>query len=391
MGNRSGLKARGAFHALVGCILSLSATPGFGVTRTVIDFDGTINHDQGADAAWRTDWILVRINARTVGGQPSVLEHGADLPATFPITYGEYRRYASKLGKEGDVLGDYRLYPLFADPLWKARPAEFRPGYYRVSTDVTFARFRPHPEADKSYLLEDFDDAVKRAKASKGALRVTGRAFPVLAAALTNPLSSGVVVSTSRWQLDWEWQELFFERMWRAGLFGKLGIKRKPREFPPLRVHGLSGPDGLLYARGPALAAKKAEVISLEAEALLNGPFRTQKHEELVVDPVGARNGEKAMMNVLIAPEDDPVYVAAIGQRMAKLSGDFGYAQNIKFVLFNAGSDADVAGGKWPWRWTVFHQGFGRPAYEEEIATWLDRPAADCKALLAGDWVQGAP
>lgn len=399
MGNRSGLKARGAFHALVGCILSLSAAQSWGVTRTVIDFDGTINHDQGADAAWRTDWILVRINARSVGGQPSVLEYapfaedgeGPELPATFAVSYGEYRQYASKLGKEGDVLGDLREFPLTADPLWKARPKTFIPGYYRVSPDVTFQRFRPHPKTMESFLLEDFDAAVARAKASKGAARLTGRAFPLLVAALTSPLSSGVVVSTSRWHLDWEWRTLLDERLWTAGLFKNFGFKKKPKELRPYRVHSLSGPDGIYYSRGAALAPKKAEVVSIEADALLNGPLRMQKHEELVVDPVGARNGETALVNTLIVPEDDPVYVAAVGARMAKLSGDLGYAQNIKFVLFNAGSDADVAGGRWPWRWTVFHQGFGRAALEEEIALWTGQPPESCQALLAGKWVQGAP
>jgi hypothetical protein len=398
MGNRSGLKARGAFHALVGCIFSLSAVEGLAITRTVIDFDGTINHDQGADAAWRTDWLLYRITSRTVGGQPSIeefppfaeAEGTPALPSTLAVSYGEYRQYASKLGKEGEALGDLRAFPLHPDPLWRDRPKFFVPGYYRVSPDVTFQRFRPHPDRKKSYLLEDFEDAVKRVRASRGTMRLTGRAFPLLEAALTRTeLSAGVSVFTSRWHLDWEWNQLF-DRMWEAGLLRKNGRKGKPAKLAPVRVHSLSGPDSLYYSRG-ALAERKAEVVAIEAATLVDGPLALQKHEELAVDPVDARSGLKEWRNTLLVAEDDPVYVNAVGSRMMKLSGELGYAQNVKFVLFNAGSAADVAAGRWPWRWVVFHYGFAREALPEEIEQWTGKKPDDCRALLVGDWVQGAP
>jgi hypothetical protein len=335
--------------------------------KAVLDFDGTIVNDHHADSGWRTYWRLKKVEHPHNSLQVAHLTEG---PATIEISFAEYRRLLPRLAKGEALLGDLNPQPLDADPLNPKRPNEIIPGIYRVSDDISYARFRPNPSG-KSFLLEDYATALKREEQTRGKSKWRGIAFPLLEASVEaqgnkeGPPTRSVVISTDRVNDESE-----FEQMFRK----EFGVKAE------IRYHLLNSPEGIFFGPGPT--ERKVGVVAKEAEELLTGLHST--HQELVTDEVEAKAGKMAAVKTLIVAEDNPIYLEAIIKKMQALSSELRYTNQIKFVLLNAAYDVEVESNRWPWRWTVFDKGFGRQALPEEVRLWvLKKDHKSCVGLIA--------
>lgn len=360
-------------------------------TLYLLDFDGTITDDQSDLSSWRTPWILRRIDRLRSLLQPNPLR--LDLPETIELSYREYRRLAPLLGKGDGQINSLAPATLDFDPLYPDRPTQIIPGYYAIDENITFKYYRPSRRRSVSYLVTHLEEAVARAKllnvqrsqmlgrklSPSEQSTWKGRAFPLLQHALSKPETvADLVVATARWHADWEFHK-FLKALQTAGEIqythgpSRGGIKAHPR------FHSLSEPESLQFGRH-GLGPKKAEVLKAEAAQLLNSP--ADMHEELSQDPVEAAKGLKRKTHTMIVAEDDPRFVQAMRKTLEELSGELYYSTHVKFVLLNAGTDEDVRQARWPWRYTVFHLGFGREATREEIAQWTG--VAPCEQVLQG-------
>jgi hypothetical protein len=380
---------RGFFFFVTICTFLISLSVEARVVY-LLDFDGTITDDQSDLTSWRTPWILRRIDRRRSLLQPSPEEF--DLPETFEITFQEHRRLASLLGKGDGLIGSLTPLTLEPDPLRGGEPITFIPGYYAVDDRITFKYYRPARRRQKSYLVNDLQEAIARADVMNAEkMEILGRplreeekyrwkgyGFPLLKKALASPYTvSDLVIFTARWHADWEFQQ-FLSLLKKQGLIeNDRGRSRNNRVSWP-RFHSLNEPEALQFGRYD-LGEKKANVLLAEAASLLNSPGVT--HEELSSDSLEAKMGIKRRVHTMIVGEDDPRYLDTLRKTMEALSGELYYTHKIKFILLNTGSDADVARARWPWRWTVFHKGFGREALPEEITAWN---AIDCEPVLEG-------
>ncbi len=354
--------------------------------RYVLDIDGTLVNDHGADAGWRTLWILKRVEQRHTTLQPNpestVDADGqrVDAPDLLAVSYGEYKALLGSWAKDERMLGDLRPVVLKADPIDRPTALRIIPGMYRVSPDITFRNYRPGKEG-RSPLKDDLAAAIKRQEVSRGKLRWQGIAFPLLQYGLSNPHTvDSIVISSSRYHSEQDTEDFLSalrESGWIKHITGQSADGRPLK----VRTHYLRDPEALIF--GKSLATQKAKTAMDEATQLLTG--MQELHQELVTDEAQAKAGVTAQLHTLIVAEDDPRYAGSVSVQLEMLSSDLHYSQKMKFVLLNAGSEDDIAGSRWPWRWTVFDNGFGREALSEEIQLWTGHSSLEnCAALLAG-------
>lgn len=355
-------------------LLLLVAVPLQAKKRFLVDFDGTLVNDHAPEPGWRTYWTLKRIEQLHSSMQPnpsaSVTTGSEPLlsPTTIDVSFAEYSRLAKLIGKGEGMLGDLNPVTLDKDPAHPNRPSRIIPGYYRISPDISYSRFRPGVDGT-NWMLSDYKDAKSRAKNSQGKQTWQGRAFPLLQVAAPDEF----VLFSARGHTLEEFHALL-------AAFQKDGLLPRKQAFKP-RAHFLNDSDAIVFGR--TLTDKKVQAVLAEAQQLLFGPFET--HEELVTDEYEARKGVKRPMHLLLVAEDDPRFTVAISSALEVLSQDLHYSQKIKFVLFHTGDAAEVASGRWPFRVTVFDRGFGREALPEEIQQWMGLPAGKaCKNLLLG-------
>ncbi len=360
----------------VGLLVLLLASPASvqAKTRYLVDFDGTTVNDHPPEPGWRTYWTLKRIDQLHSSMQPNptklITQSGESIesPPTLDISFAEYRRLAPLLGKGEGLVGDLNSVELDPDTQHPNRPKKIIPGYYRVSSDISYAHFRPGIDGT-NWLLRDYEAAKARQTESKGKQTWQGPAFPLLQAAAADEF----ILFSARGHELGEFHALLAQ-MQKDGYLPQKG------EFKP-RAHFLADPSAIVFGRD--LGPKKVQAVLAEAQQLLNGPFTP--HQELVTDIFQAKQGTQKPLHVLIVAEDDPRFTVAISNALENLSMDLHYAQNMKFVLFHTGDAAEVASGRWPYRWTVFDRGFGREALPEEIQQWLKLPSgSSCVAQLMG-------
>jgi hypothetical protein len=289
-----------------------------------------------------------------------------ELPEVLDISFGEYRDLMPLLGRGEAQIGDLLAIPLLNDGLVQ-RPSWIVPGFYAVAPDITYLRHRPSPPG-LNYLLEDYEAAKITTRRSRGQMHWQGRAFPLLQAGMAHPDSVGqVVFFTARHHEQREYMG-WIEAMQRDG-FIKNAVGRGPRgETTQPRFHSLHDPQSLVFGRH--VAQKKASVVHQEAQQLLRSS--SPLHSEIVPDGVRAVTGEREPMHLLLAAEDCPMNLAAIIDRMETLSEDNQFSHRIKFVVLNAAPEHELARSRYPYRYTVFDRGFGRPALPQEIAEWTD-------------------
>lgn len=329
----------------------------------LLDFDGTIVNDHGPQAAWRTPWILKRLDHihTLIESNPQKL----NLPEQIEVSFDEYRRLAPLLAKEEGLPGDFNPFLLDIEPLDPDRHRLILPGYYRVSPDITFTRYRPHPKA-LSYLLQDTKDAEKRTRLSQGELTWKGRAFPLLQQALSaSDTVHNLVIHTARHHTDEEFS------LWLAHLKKRRLIRHMESLSPSRRPRLISLNEPESLALGRSLSEKKGNVVVSVAQQMLISP-----------EPTHIENG--VSRHTLIVGEDDPRHVEMIRKNLEWLSSDHRFSHNIKFVFFHTGTDGEVRSARWPWRWTVFERGFGREANPSEVEFWTSGSPTPCETQMKG-------
>lgn len=371
--NRLALLLAVAFGG-VGFHLSAYAT-----TRYILDFDGTITDDRSDLSSWRTPWILRRIDQLRNLLQPNPVK--LDLPETVEVSYREYRELGGLLGKGSALISSLQKYELRPDPIHQERPVDFVPGFYAVDDGITFKYYRPSPRRQKSYLVDHLNEAEERAailnkeKAerlgrnlqAREMFRWQGLAFPLLKKAMYSKYTVGdLVLMTARWHADWEYKKFFRELHAMNYTAFASGVNSHGDTIYP-RVHSLQEPESLQFGRY-GLGQRKAAVVQTEAAELLSRNL--PKHSELSSDGLEAERGIRREVKTLIVAEDDPRYLDSIRKVLEALSSDLYYTHQIKFILLNTGQPDEVNQARWPWRWTVFHKGFGRPALPAELELW---------------------
>lgn len=368
--------------------------------RYVLDFDGTIVNDQGEHAAWRTDWTLVRTDYRHSAWQESAayplsltipLSEGGtkqllvQLPETLEVSYGEYRSLRQSLATEdgrqlGTAIDPTRPVHLPQDPLNPSRPEWILPGFYHVDKKITYDRFQTIGRSFLEHpLLQDFDSALVREQLPEefGQYEWRGPGFFLLQAALSDAQKlRRLSILTARGHEYSEVSELF-ER------FKKLGAVDQSARDLEYTLIAIGDPANLPLLGKGSLAALKVVGLEKEARQLLYTPLPT--HFELAADPRAAARGEYIRRQVLLYAEDDPIHIQNVGQRISDLSMRGDFKAKIKFVLYQS-TVSDEFAPRWPQRWTVFHDGRGRPAYPEEIAQWSKglepQVAPTCESVL---------
>lgn len=369
----------------------------------IFDIDGTIFNDKGPDAAWRTPWLLKRIEQmhslfqqppnqpisveltdpdqiryyrQKMGlpfGAPGPLRVKIQMPEQIAVSYDEFYRLQEGWAKSETIAGDLKPALLAYDPLRPKKERLIIPGYYRTF-DLTFKYYRESRRPPgQSYPVNDYIEARERARLLGAPYTYKGRAFPLYQAMMSNPETVlNAQRSTSRGHSQAEYWALDD----RMVLEGDIASARGPNGERPI-VHSLSQPDARTY--GETLVQKKVAVVRGSVEA----QFRSagSRHRELHPDARRAASGEQIELNTVIVPEDEPYYVAAIAEEMVNLSASY-FSDRVKLVLFNCGSDHEVAEARFPWRWTVFFARQARAATESEIEAWLHPNG--CEAGLLG-------
>lgn len=351
-------------------------------TVYLLDFDGTVVSDGESTSSWKTPWVLVRINKLHSASQLSYID-SRNLPDTIEISYGEYLELAPLIGKDEGQVGSLIPVQMDSDAFLK-RPKTILPGLYRISPESTFRFYKTGPNGE-NYLTKHLDEALFRAESRNYSKKSwQGRAFPLLQAALSHPQSVGNVYHTTAREQSQEELNEFYSRLYELGLvkFAE-GLDSRGRVSTP-KIISLESPQSILFGR--SLSNRKANLPLEMARQLLVTP--DSKHKELSVREKDAIAGITKEMHTLIVGEDHPQYVRLIGQQMKELSADSHFRSDIKFVLFNAGSDSDVSGSEWPYRWIVFENGFARQAIAQEISSWL-KSDGSCSGLLGGNKSSG--
>lgn len=374
----------------------------------LFDIDGTLNNDKGPSSSWRTPWLLKRIdhmhslfqqspnkpveveltepeqisyyNQRfgTLHDLNTPVRVSITLPQQIAVSYDEYSKFQELWAKSETIAGALQPILLDYDPLRQNKERLIVPGYYRVF-DLTFKYYRERSAPGKNYLVQDYDQAKARANALGSPFEWKGRAFALFQAFMAHPETvMNAQRFTSRGHRSeeyWAWDDQMVsdgEIAFATSLDGKRPI-----------VHSLSQPEARIY--GQSLVEKKVQVVKGAAEAL----FRTTapRHKELAPDQDRAARGIEVDTHTVIVAEDEPSYVAAIADYMVNLSGSY-FADRIKLVLFNTGSDEEILRSRFPWRWTVITGRGGRPATEAEIQKWHEPKALDensCESRLTAE------
>lgn len=316
----------------------------------LLDFDGTIVDDHSPQSSWRTYWVLVRNDEPTSAMQVAP----SGVPATLRVSYRDYLHTVRFLGRS-DVFNSLTPLSLEPDPIQRGRPNVFIPGHYYVDPAMSFKYYRPAVGRGKSYLVRDYLHARERTEilnsADEAQFSWRGPAWSIWAAGLAQPETvQDTKIFTSRWHHEWEWGE-WLRLLKEHGEIRQIeALDHAGRMIRPV-VHNLKSPEARVFSRiSGSLAEKKVQVVLDEAMALLHSPGR-EKHRLLVA-------------------EDEPRYVEAIGLALRDLSGSYGYRHRIQLFLFNTGLDWEREGSPFADAWTVFEDGFHRPATADEIASW---------------------
>ena len=339
-----------------------------------MDFDGTINNDQGPSSTWRTYWQLERIDNQHTLLSPVPVTEGA--PSSVFLSYREYLEIVQLVGRNG-LFNSTQPIRLEPDPVFLHRPLEFVPGWYQVNPSTTFRFYRPASRGD-GYLVRDLNYAEERTRilnagADGRTFTWRGPAWGIFTAGTDSPERiEDLVISTSRWHERHEWQA-FFDRLKAMGAIAhSRGQSRDGRE-TTIRVHNLKSPESrVVTSDTQELAHAKARVILYEATDLIHSRR------------LSASDSDKP--DILVVGEDDPRYVDSIVRQIEELSATGNFVYDVQFVFFNATQDQFLSSARYPYRWTTFERGRGRVSTAAEIAEILE-PSASLP--FAG--AQGAP
>lgn len=340
--------------------------------RRILDFDGTINNDQGPTSTWRTYWQLERIDNQHTLLSPVPVAEGA--PSSVFLSYREYLELVQLVGRNG-LFNSTQPVRLEADPVFLNRPLEFVPGWYQVNPTTTFRFYRPASRGD-GYLVRDLNYAEERTRilnAGTDGRTFTwqGPAWGIFAAGTDSPERiEDLVISTSRWHERHEWQA-FFDRLKAMGAIAHSHGRSRDGQETAIRVHNLKSPESRLVASDTQeLVHAKARVINFEATDLI--------HSRRLPGSVSDEP------DILVVGEDDPRYVDSIVRQIEELSATGNFVYDVRFVFFNATQEQFLSSARYPFRWTTFERGRGRVSTAAEIAEIL-APSAPSAVTRVSD------
>lgn len=374
-------------------LIFFSAAPAFAKVVGIFDVDGSVNNDEGPDAAWVTPYILQRVDEidsmwqqtpmRTVTIDLTTPEQigyynlkyktsypvdsrrvrvSVNLPHQITMSFADFNEYEGQFSRAGEGHGGLTPILLTFDPLFPNRELLIVPGYYAKFTD-TYKYYREGTGLrKKNYLLENLKSSQERQAllASRGAVTTwKGLAFPLLKEFMSSPDTvPNVTISSLRGQRarDYFATDDYLVEIGEFN-FSKSKDGRRPQVFfhnqPESRRWGRSGTE------------KKVKIPKRTLDALRRSAGA--KHWERQAD------GTFRKMHTLIVSENDPTHLYNISQLFMDESGDR-LAGRVKLVIFNATNSFFVDRIKnalFPDRWTVIEPGRRpRPATEQEIYDW---------------------
>lgn len=367
-------------------------------TRYVLDFDGTFVQDQGPNAAWRTDWILVRTDKRHSHLQPNpsapinlfipsengtVREVAVQHPELLHISFSDYRKISRFLASDDGLLGNLDTrhpFHLTPDPLrlHPDQPEWILPGIYRVEPAITFDRFQTIGRRFEVHPLDhDARNAFRRMEISSQRYQIEGPAFRLAQGALSDPRKPNrLSFFTAR---GLEHSDLL---NYVLGPFYQRGLLPNDPSTMGVTLLSLGDPKNLSLLGKGSTEKLKVSAVHIEALQMLQTPRNA--HFELSPDPRAAARGEYVKMNTLVVAEDDLVHIQNVGTYMAELSMRPEFKKNVKLVLLQSVVDDSDLNRRWPQRWTVFYDGRGRPATQGEIDIWErgEEPESPCQGQL---------
>jgi len=354
------------------------------VTKYFLDVDGTVLDDQSERSAWRRMWHLKLVETPRNSLQPDPRKLG--LPDVFPVSFREYKALRSRLARGSGELNWLKPVDLEFDPLYPERPRQIIPGYYFVSSDMTFAEYRPGRDG-RSYLVQRQEEAIARAKMLNEELeRKLGRppndaeafhwqgpAMALVQHAMSRPKTvDRVYLRTAGDHAPEEWRALF--KIWEREKIIKHAFGRNARgERTSPNVKTISDWEAILMGRH--FDERKGVDLRALAEAMANESL--DQHRELSPDAREAERGVERYGHTLIVAEEMPNMLTDLRQQLMALSGEHQITNRLKVVLLNATPKGDRVDPLWPYEWTVFHRRLQRPATAAEIELWTGRKGCE--------------
>ncbi|MGE3975134.1 MAG: hypothetical protein AB7F59_11475 [Bdellovibrionales bacterium] len=221
-----------------------------------------------------------------------------------------------------------------------------RPSEYMLAPDW-FRFYRADPTGQRNYLLEQFEAA----KSGKW----QGTMYPLFAAALSTPeAASALTIESARYYPETQWDQLF-DAFAKHTANDELPIRHRPGAYV-----STSGPETEHFSNNPRSATESKPgwqeefiriIIKMDPE---NAPMRLSPNGDVM---------KKSYF--IIFADDNPNTIERVHSLFKKYATDT-YGRYVKFGIYNALSNAEVARTGRP-RFSIYmNSGLVRPATEEE-------------------------
>lgn len=342
--------------AVLATCLLLAPTEGQAARWSFYDIDGTLVMDRVhvtskgkiMKPAWSTFWEFQKV-APSLSGQERFEELDAAglLPAKVYLSRYERDLLLDRFADNDRRTGKVEAYELENDPVLEAVTRAYKrygfnrtdsqiiyPGYYSATKngEETF-KFHREEGFTKAPILIDAELAWMRHQTDKMLYRYEGKAFKYLVYDLVNfrggdrihIITDRVVSAATGFRLLKYWQSI--------GLI--------PEDVPNSTLRAVEFLSMNDYVTRTAFDRKKPEVIKSKLYELANSsPTDVPKHSVLSDRLGDAREGVTFQGHEVIVYENDPSYIDSM---FRDAGGELGFYHDIKFMLYHAGSNQEVA------------------------------------------------
>lgn len=332
------------------------------------DIDGTIFHDSGLLGgklpAFQTPWVLTRLMSPNNGlglAEFDAAVASGELPPNILVTRHEIDQIlVGKLAQGEAQVGSTESIELEPFPVFQSlrfagfyRPKSIVPGFYRIVEPLAY-RFHRDELAGENVLLDSFNDAVALVSTNPKKYSWKGTAFSHFQHALERQgPNSRVFLLTDRDSRQASVDALL-ATMNTLGEIPAPSVQVQGETFSP-KILSMSDARARRHGSVLDFQARKAERIASDVAAINRSAI--PKHRTLSPDFNHAQQGLMMDMHEVRIYENDPEKVTLLLRRARELAAHF---PDIKFLLFHAGDEAQVAGADFnrsvtkPSRWVVF-------------------------------------
>ncbi|MBN8555033.1 MAG: hypothetical protein J0L93_06270 [Deltaproteobacteria bacterium] len=341
MKNRRGHKLY-LFLALNVLFIALGGFQVRAATIILSDLDGTLVKTEG-HSPFGTYYKLYRIDQRV-----SVLQKPIEGPEVLHISTGDFERYKNHLAKGQGHPGQLisaRLKDAI-DPATKKEISNFIPGDYEIRDPATFEFFK---EGRENFLLQTLERAYKADPSGKS---WKGPFWDQMVKALsTAETAQGFGVLTARGHSKEEWKE-FFDFL----------IKKKFIKFHPNYdlIFSVGRPEFDKYNTEGNVSEKKRAILELISQRLRTVPV-------LESPRLNSDGDRQVLSHFLIFAEDNQEFLESAFREMDKHARNRQRASEIKFAIFNAGTDEEVQRTGRPRFSVINNSGLARRVTAEEF------------------------